>query len=91
MSCTTKVYYIDGDGNTHIKENIEFTSGTSLLDIIQWIFTWLKYTYAFDLQIFNPHSSEWIDFDQHYLNQTKPYERQSRIDLKILPTNGMTS
>ncbi|CAF1409823.1 unnamed protein product [Adineta ricciae] len=87
MNCTTKVHYTDGDGNIRIKENNTFTSRTSLLDIIQWIFTWLKYTYAFDLQILNPHSSEWIDFDHHYFNQTKPYEHQSRIDLKILPTN----
>ncbi|CAF0868155.1 unnamed protein product [Adineta ricciae] len=87
MFPTTYVHYTDADGNGRIKTNNIFGTGTSLYNVAQWILQWLKGTYAFDIQIWSPNSSQWLDFDDDYINQQGPYGKQSEVHLKVLRTS----
>ena len=49
---------------------------------------WLKGTYAFDIQIWSADSNQWLDFDDDYLNQQNPYDKQEVVHLKVLRTSG---
>jgi hypothetical protein len=87
----TLIHYKDADGIERVQLTNSFNAQTSILDIVGFILSFLRGDFAFDLQIKDPDFGFIIDFDDHYLDEFKPYADQtvtSIVELTVLQTCG---
>ena len=90
---STLIHYKDSDKIERSKKvKHRFNAQTSILDIVDFILSWLWGDFAFDLQIKDPDLALLVDLDDHYFDEHKPFVNQtittSTVELTILETRG---
>ena len=87
MCFTTKIRYIGPYGTPRTKITQIFKDGDSFETIFKWIAQWRKHD-SFSIEI-KDQDDEFVDFDEDYLTDFKPYHVDERTDeCRVQPTTS---